>query len=180
MRTWLFVAHPTPTGFHKVVALMHVDGNSLRSPPVPLVTTRHRHWTPWPPPPVVPQPAPQRAQSGWISQLPHAHWAQRAGPPAPARSRHVHAPGRPPAQRRLQLPRAVALAVFALSFMLQRMFPHALRVTRMGPQCAPRTTVTGPFLHKCVATSHVHLHHLWFSKDRCPGNGSGFPGPERC
>lgn len=74
---------------------------------------------------------------------------------------------------------AVALAVFALLFMLQRIFHNALRVTRTGSVCA-RTTATGPFsvtvspLHTCVSTA------LLFSKERRQGTGPGLLGAVRC
>lgn len=47
-RTLPNAARAALTGFHKVVALMHVDENSPGSPPAPLASSRHRHRTPLP------------------------------------------------------------------------------------------------------------------------------------
>lgn len=133
-------AHPTGTGFYKVVALKYVEGNPPRSP-LPLPDT-HTHWTL--------SPGPATGEECWHDGLPLVvpHGGAQSCDPLDI----IHLPGMAPyivqrtvrfqstpahcslvlrPQLRLQLsPSALLpLAVFALLFMLQRIFHNAFILT---------------------------------------------------
>lgn len=137
--------HPTLSGFHNVVALMHVDGNSPRSPQAPGVCPAPHRTLP---------PARRRdqlhgwTQSGqWTWSRPRAHQDL---------SRSALRPPLPPAA--LRPPCVAALAVCTL-FILQRILHDAFSTTHTSTTCThPCTAAAGPFrFRECVTTAHLTL-----------------------
>lgn len=134
---------PTLAGFHNVVALMHVDGNSPRSPQAPGVCP-------------APHPAPSSAGPALWSDAERATDQERAlCPPGPSSPR----PAPAPAARCPAAPtHAAALAVCTL-FMLQRILHLPSVLT------CPSDHVYAPLHHsrraflfrECVTTAHSTL-----------------------
>lgn len=146
---------PTLAGFHNVVALMHVDGNSPRSPQAPGVCP-------------APHPAPSsRGPALWSDAERAMDQEPALCPPGPSSPRPARCPAAPT--------RAAALAVCTL-FMLQRILHLPSVLT------CPSDHVYAPLHHsrraflfrECVTTAHStldpRLAHCPFSRDRCPGN----------